>query len=177
MMKRICVDIDGCLCEYQFPQIVKSFFGVSIEKYAIYAYDLADVLGVSHLMIDTMFKEQVWGKPTFMPDALETLQEWVDKYTILIYSNRVKYMGRQGLSDWLLGYNIPYTWITEGKQEYDIHIDDSPAKLMSTNSKVKLLYSQSWNARCLDITDSLRRVHNWKEIRDIIEEEICGDTL
>jgi len=166
----LCIDLDGTLVSYDFPQIVKSFFGVSIEKYAIYAYDLADVLGVSHLMIDTMFKEQVWGKPTFMPDALETLQELDSKYTILIYSNRVKYMGRQGLSDWLLEYNIPYTWITEGKYEYDYHIDDSPAKLMSTNSKVKLLYNQSWNTRCLDITHSLQRVHSWKEIRRIVEE-------
>ena len=172
MMKRLCIDIDGCLCEYQFPQIVKSFFGVSIEKYAIFAYDLADVLGVSHLMIDTMFKEQVWGKPTFMPDALETLQAWYGKYEIGIFSNRVKYMSVEGLMNWLNKHNIPWDWIdAHGEEEvYDFHIDDSPAKLMSTNSKVKLLYNQSWNKRCLDITDSLRRVHSWKEIKDIVED-------
>ena len=171
-MKRICVDIDGCLCEYNFPQIVKSFFGVSIEKYAIYAYDLADVLGVSHLMIDTMFKEQVWGKPTFMPDALETLQEWRGKYWIAIYSNRPKYMGREGLRAWLGEHQIPCDWITEEKveYEYDFAIDDSPAKLQSVNSEVKLLYNQSWNERCLDITNSLRRVHSWREIRNIVED-------
>jgi len=169
MMKRLCIDLDGTLVSYDFPQIVKSFFGVSIEKYAIFAYDLADVLGVSHLMIDTMFKEQVWGKPTFMPDALETLWEWEGKYEIVIFSNRVKYMGGLGLVEWLHKHKIPFDSISEGEGVYDFAIDDSPAKLQSVNSKVRLLYDQVWNRKCLDITDSLRRVYNWLEIRKIVE--------
>ncbi len=163
---RICVDIDGVVCQYDFPKIVKNFFGVDLSAPAIFAYDLADVLGVAPIMINAMFNEQVYGKPNLMKGAVETLTDWKYKgYELVIFSNRTKYMGYENLVKWLVAYHIPFTGIDGGLGEYDFHIDDSPGKLMSTKSTFKLLYNQPWNERCLNITGELERVDNWIDIK------------
>ncbi len=169
-VKRICVDLDGVVCEYDFPKIVKNFFGVDISPMAIFAYDLADVLGVSPILINVMFQEQVYGKPNLIEGAVETLKEWKQEgYEINIFSNRIKYMGKDRLTQWLVENQIPFTDIDGGNGEYYAHIDDSPSKLKSTNSKLKLLYNQSWNKRCLNIEKDLIRVNNWQEIKSWIK--------
>ncbi len=163
---RICVDLDGVICEYDFPKIVKNFFGVDISAKTIYAYDLADVLGVAPALIDVMFEKQVFGEPNFINGAMEALREWKQKrYEIYIFSNRFKYMGGRGLVKWLGDYFIPWDCISAGRGNYDVHIDDRPAKLMATDSKLKLLYNQPWNEGCHNITGKLVRVYNWNEIR------------
>lgn len=166
LSKCICVDLDGVICEYDFPKIVKNFFGVDLSPTAIFAYDLADVLGVAPSLIEIMFKEQVFGKPYLIVGAVEILREWKTKgYELIIFSNRIKYMGNEGLARWLIEWQIPFSRIDGGQGSYDVHIDDSPGKLMATNSKLKLLYDQPWNKRCLNITRKLKRVYNWAEIR------------
>ncbi len=168
-MMRLLIDLDGVVVTYDFPKIVKDFFGVDLSTQAIFAYDLADVLGVAPAIIDTMFKEQVFGKPSFIYGALETLKEWQSKgYELIIFSNRVKYMGYERLMNWLIDWGIPFDKIDGGQEKYDFHIDDRPAKLMSTDSKVKLLYTQSWNVRCLNITGKLNRVNSWDEVKRIV---------
>lgn len=168
--ERICMDLDGCICEYDFPKIVKNFFGVDLSSQAIFAYDLADVLGVAPVLINTMFKEQVYGKPNLVEGAIETLKEWKLKgYELIIFSNRVKYMGYEGLTHWLIDWQIPFNDIDGGQGEYFIHIDDSPAKLMATDSKIKLLFDQPWNRRCHNITGELIRMKNWEGIRTYVQ--------
>ncbi len=167
--RRFCIDIDGVVCEYDFPKIVKSFFGVDLSSQMIFAYDLADVLGVAPILINTMFKEQVYGKPNLVEGAIDTLKEWKSKgYVLVIYSNRVKYMGYYGLAEWLVDWQIPFSGIDGGQGFYDVHIDDSPAKLMETDSNIKLLFDQPWNKRCHNITGKLKRVKSWQEIRDYV---------
>lgn len=169
MVKRILVDIDGVICEYDFPKIVKDFFGVDLISQSIFAYDLADVLGVAPALINTMFKEQVYGRPGFIDGSLDILNEWVKQgHRIDIYSNRVKYMGGTGLAEWLCKYEIPFYSLSDGSGRYDFHIDDSPSKLAATDSGIKLLYTQPWNKRCLDIKKQLTRVNSWSEIKDIV---------
>ena len=168
---RICIDIDGVICEYHFNSLVKNFFGVDLSSQVIFAYDLADVLGVAPVLIDTMFKEQVYGKPNFIEGAIDTLKEWKSKkYELAILSNRVKYMGEYGLGKWLRKWEIPHTYLTSGLIKYDVHIDDRPAKLMATDSRVKLLFDQPWNRGCLNITGVLERVHHWDEIREKLDK-------
>ena len=165
--KRLCLDLDGCICEYDFPKIAKNFFGVDLSAKMIFAYDLADVLGVSPVLINMMFKEQVYGKPNFVKGAIDTLEEWESKgYELIIFSNRIKYMGEERLLGWLTDWQIPFSKIDGGLGKYDIHIDDSPSKLMSTDSKIKLLFDRPWNERCHNITGELKRVYNWTEIRN-----------
>ena len=166
--KRLLLDIDGVIAEYDFPKIVKNFFGVDISPAMIFAYDLADVLGVAPHIINTMFQEQVYGKPNFILGAIETLKSWESKgYELIIYSNRVKYMGEFGLAKWLIEYKIPFSGIDGGLGSYDVHIDDSPSKLMTTDSTIKLLFTQQWNIRCHNITSKLLRVNNWQEVRNV----------
>ncbi len=168
-IKRICVDLDGVVCEYDFPKIVKKHFGVELKASEIYAYDLPDVLGVSQSDINSMFEKQVHGRPKLILGAIETLREWRGKgLDIVIFSNRIKYMGERGLTGWLIDYQIPFDEIDGGLGEYEAHIDDSPAKLMQTNSKLKLLYTQPWNERCLDITNRLIRVNNWEGVKHYV---------
>ena len=168
--KRLLCDLDGCIVTYDFTALVKNFFGVELSPKDIYAYDLADVLGVSPKEIDKMFKEQVYGKPNYIENALDTLNEWKTKgYEIIIFSNRVKYMGYEGLARWLIKWGIPFNGLDGGQGNYDVHIDDSPSKLMETDSKVKLLFNQPWNERCLNITGRLERVYNWNEIKDKVK--------
>lgn len=163
---KLLLDLDGVVIEYNFQKIVKDFFGVDLTKYQIYAYDLADVLGVAPMMINTMFKEQVFGKPNFVENSMEVLNELSPRYDIYIFSNRLKYMSYYELAMWLDEYDIPYDSIDEtGSGNYFAHIDDSPAKLMSTNSLVKLLFNQPWNKSCWNITNRLKRVDSWEQIR------------
>ena len=167
--KHILTDLDGVVCAYPFDKIVKNFFGVDLSPKDIYAYDLADVLGVSPKEIDKMFKEQVFGKPNFIEGSLDTLNEWKTKrYKIIIFSNRVKYMGYEGLARWLIKWEIPFNGIDSGAGSYDVHIDDSASKLMATDSKLKLLYDQPWNSRCRNITGKLVRVYDWQTIKSIV---------
>jgi uncharacterized HAD superfamily protein len=168
--RRICIDIDGCLCEYDFPSLVRNFFGVDLSPAAIFAYDLADVLGVSPALINTMFKAQVYGRPNLTVGAIDTLNEWrYNGYELVIFSNRVKYMGYDGLAQWLNKYQIPFSGIDGGQGKYDVHIDDSPAKLMSTDSEIKLLFDQPWNRKCHNITGKLIRMKNWEGIREYVQ--------
>jgi len=171
---RLLLDIDGTVCEYNFPLLIKNFFGVDISKYMIFAYDLADVLGVAPMLINAMFKDTVYGKPNFIEGALDTLKEWMDKgYELVIFSDRVKYMGELELVRWLIDNEIPFSGIDIlGRGIYDFHVDDSPSKLMSTDSRIKLLFGQPWNKGCRNITRQLRRVETWQEIRKIVDERV-----
>jgi 5'(3')-deoxyribonucleotidase len=158
--------LDGVVCEYDIPKLVKNFFGVDISKYIISAYDIADFLGVSSIAVNTMFKEQVFGKPNFIEGSIETLKEWESKgHELVIFSNRTKYMGYNRLAEWLMIWKVPFSGIDGGKGEYDIQIDDYPKKLRDTNSKLKLLFDQPWNRECKNIENALKRVYNWQDIK------------
>lgn len=77
-------------------------------------------------------------------------------------------MGYDGLARWLIDYGVPFSGINAGQGEYDYHIDDRPEKLCSTNSKIKLLFTQPWNLLCMNIENNLTRVNSWHEIREIV---------
>lgn len=167
----ICIDLDGVVVRYDFHRLAKQYFGVKLPEDEIFAYDLADVLGVSPDEINDMFKEQVWGKPKFIEGAVETMRGWLNKYVIGILSNRTKYMNIEGLIQWMEHYKIPFSFVVTKLKTYPFayHIDDSPSKLMKVNAENKILFNQPWNKRCLNIKNGMIRVNNWQEIREIIK--------
>jgi len=171
--KRILLDVDGCITTYNFPSLVKKCFGVDISGLVISAYDLADLLGVSNLAIDLMFRDTVWGKPTFQEGALETLKEWKQKgYELVIFSGRTRYMGEMGLVQWLEDNKIPFDGIDViGRSHYAVQIDDRPSKLKNTDSKLKLLYDQPWNRSCANVEKDLIRVYNWRDIKERVNTQ------
>ena len=75
-------------------------------------------------------------------------------------------MGENGLAHWLIDYEIPFTSIGNGRQYYDVHIDDRPSKLMDTDSKLKLLFNQPWNKNCFNLEEKLERVYSWNDIKE-----------
>ena len=166
---RILLDLDGVVVKYPFQKMVKKHFNVDLDKCTIFAYDLADVLGVAPVLINTMFKDQIEGKPEFIEGALDVLNSWKDKHEIVIFTNRLKYISHEKLSEWMDKYKIPYHGISfTGQEGYHFHIDDSPAKLASTNSSIKLLFSQTWNVKCHDIMKQFKRVNSWSEIKELV---------
>ena len=167
--KRILIDVDGVIVQYDFADLVWKYFHVKINPEHIFAYNLADVLGVPSKSINEMFHDQVWGRPEFIKGAIETLEKWKSKYEVVIYSNRVNYMGYDGLARWLIDYGVPFSGINGGQGSYDFHIDDRPEKLCDTKSGVKLLFTQPWNIQCLNIESRLTRVNDWQEIKGIVK--------
>ncbi len=169
-----CIDLDGCVVSYKFSDLVKKYFNVDIKEEDIYAHDLPDTLGVSSKEVDFMFHEQVWGKPNLIEGAIPVLKAWWSKgHHLIIYSNRVKYMGIDGLERWLRQYEIPFSDIvTENTFMYDFAIDDRPRKLEDIDSKERILFNQPWNRKCWNIKGNLTRVFNWQEIEDIVKERI-----
>ena len=166
--RRICLSLDGIVCEYDSPKMVKNFFGIDIPSEELFGYDLADVLGVTPTLINTMWEKQIYDKPNFIRGAIETLKEWgFQKYELVIYSKRIEYMGYDGFTLWLRDCRIPFNRINNGRGQCDIQIDDSPSRLMEADSKFKLLFDQPWNGKCLNITGKLKRVYTWGGIRNV----------
>ena len=165
---RICLDLDGVVCVYDFPRMIKEDFGIDIRSEDIYTYDIDDILGVTKEAVIAMFMKRVYDPAICEPGALNTLNEWIAKgYEIFIYSNRINLIGTTALLLWLNDNDIPFTSLTRGlKNEYDLHIDDRPPKLAATNSRYKMLYHRPWNDKCLDIKNQFRVVYNWKEIKE-----------
>ena len=179
----ILCDVDGCICSYPFPKIIKKYFGVSIPTKAIFAYSLEDCLGVSSAVVGVMFKVEAMQAPVFIKGALDALKQLrAEGHLIFIYTNRVRFMTDGELVDWLQLYGIPFDCLYKGQERvFDFHVDDSPAKLMGTNGLVKrkLLFDQPWNKGCLNITGKLERVKSWKAVlRKIHDDESrrCRDS-
>ena len=173
---RICLDLDGVVCEYDFPRMIKEDFGIDIRTEDIYTYDIDDILGVTKEAVKAMFKKRVYDPARCEPDARDTMEEWIERgYKILVYSSRSSLMGSVTLELWIDENHIPCTHLTTGQGEYDIHIDDRPSKLAATDSRHKLLYNRPWNRGCWDIKHQFRRVYDWKEIKErvhaLLEEE------
>jgi len=175
-MKNLLVDIDGTICQYDFPKLLKKYFGVAIPNSGIFTYSLEDSLGVPPKMIEDMFAKEVYEEPNMIPGARSALKGFIDKgYNILILSNRLSWMTADELSDWLDDWGILYTDVLgngELPSYVHAHIDDSPLKLLRVDEetivKHRILFTCPWNKQCLDILGKFERARNWAEVRRII---------
>ena len=121
-----------------------------------------------------MFREESHKAPTFIPGALQTLQGLAhDGHHITIWSNRVKYLGAEGLEKWLGVHGIPHADMmhTTPKCHWHVHINDCPAKLaeMRGATDLKILFSQRWNTKCNDVLRQFTRVINWAQVRSELD--------
>ena len=174
-MMNLLIDIDGCICTYDFPRITKEIFGVAVPNDGIWTYDLETSLGVATEDVTKMFVSQLYVPPNFQTGAMETLRHFMDKGDMIcVFTNRLAFMLEQQLHEWLTKYEIPTHAIVKTPLNgvYDFHIDDSPRKMMNVDKHTlnKLLFNNPWNSHCLNITGKLQRVHSWAEIRKVIDK-------
>lgn len=177
MTQTILMDLDGTICQYDFPKLLEKYFHCSIPNGDIYAYALEDVLGVTPAEIAKMFKVEVYNRPCLIEGAISTINSFISKdYQVGIYSNRIHYMSMVELEDWMEAYGIPYSYVATKDDLPDYvyaHVDDNPSKLMEltelTKVKYSILLNQPWNNKCLNITGKLQRAMNWQEVRNIID--------
>uniref|UniRef100_A0A6M3L955 5' nucleotidase n=1 Tax=viral metagenome TaxID=1070528 RepID=A0A6M3L955_9ZZZZ len=178
MTRNIICDIDGVICKYDFPKLIKKYFGVMIPNKGIFTYSLEDALGVPPKAVNNMFAREVFNPPNLVKGVVDNLNYFIDKdYAVLIYTNRLHFMTQGELGDWLETWGIPYTDIINGGElptYVHAHIDDSPRKLLQvdedTTVKHRILFSNPWNRGCLDILGKFERAKTWGEIRRIIDE-------
>ena len=176
-MRNLLIDIDGVICQYDFPRLTKQYFGIEIPNEGIYTYSLEDALGVSSKAISDMFAQEVFGKPNFVTDAVKYLKYFLDNgYAVNIYSNRLCWMTQEELGDWLDKWGVPYTDVTNGgglPSYIHGYVDDCPSKLLGideqTTVKHLILFSNPWNTHCLDILNKFTRAKSWLEIRRILD--------
>lgn len=175
-MKNLIVDIDGCICRYDFPKLLNKYFGVAIPNSGIFTYSLEDSLGVPPKMVEDMFAAEVYNEPNMIPGARSALKGFISRgYDVLILSNRLHWMTVDELGDWLDTWCILYTDVIgdgELPSYVHAHIDDSPHKLLCVDEKTKvkhrILFTCPWNEQCLDILGKFERADNWKEVRRLV---------
>jgi hypothetical protein len=178
MKKTLIIDIDGVVCQYDFPNILKKHFGISVPNDWICHYSIEDSLGIPTDEVHEMFEKEVYSAPNIILGAVEALKRFIIKdYYVDIFSNRLSFMVVGELEDWLNQYGIPFsqvlTW--EDLPSYaHAAIDDSPSKLLKIDKEVSLgkmiLFLQPWNQSCHDILNKFRWVENWKQV----VEEVNG---
>jgi len=172
-MSTVIVDIDGVVCQYDFPKMLKKHFGVSVDNKLIHSYSIEDCLGLPGDLVSKMWEEEAYNKPNFIPGALQALKKLHSQHLVFIYSNRAKIIGDYALYQWLKENKIPFEDLYSREHAYSrpryvYHVDDSPQKLMDTGAENKLLFDQPWNRGCKNILGELKRVKSWKEVLEVI---------
>ncbi len=178
MGRNLIVDVDGCIAQYDFPAILKKYFGVTLTNKDIYAYSLEDCLGTSSAAIEDIFIKECFAPPNFIPGAINTLKYLMARDDeIYILTNRLHFMSETEFEEWAEKYGIPYTAILNGRLPEYAHaqVDDHAVKLMNTQQlttvKHSILFNAPWNRRCLNVTGQLERAKNWGQVKEIIDEK------
>lgn len=174
----IIIDIDGCICNYDFPTLIKKYFGVEVPNKAVLFYSLEDCLGLPPSAVTEMFREEVHAPPNFVPGAIKVMTDLLDDgHNISLFTNRIMFTSTYELENWLDKYEIPYTNIVlpESLPSYaHAMIDDSPRKLLMadqiTRIKHLLLFDNPWNRKCLDVLHKFERVKTWGRVKRAIYE-------
>jgi len=173
----LLIDIDGVVAEYNIPQRIKEVTGANITLEDIWSHELVECLGLPEKTWCTIFENINKEPANIVHGARETLSYLVNKgHKIYIYTNRAFRYDPVDVEKWLYINKIPHYKLMTIKdvteyQEFHVHIDDSPNKLLSCPwfAHQKLLYTRPWNIQCKNILNLMYRVNNWKEIRRYID--------
>lgn len=172
MSKNLIVDVDGVIAEFDFPNLLGQYMGVRLPTAKVNTFDLSNLLGVSKVAIKEMFEAEVFNHQQIVIGASYYLRSFMQKgFDILIFSDRLQWMTKEELGDWLEEQGVPFSEVIDRDSLPSFavaHIDDRPAKLMEVWETIKvnklLLFDRPWNRRCMNITGRLTRVKNWKQI-------------
>ena len=170
---KIGVDIDGTIADYNLTATTKKHLGREEANDVFICFSESAILKGPGEELLAVFQKYARQKAILIDGAVESIRRLRDKgHNIIIYSNRLLFMDKAELEDWLRDNKIPFTavWAKRNPPQLDYHVDDNPAKLVNLGdgTRNKLLFDQPWNRRCLDVAN-IRRVYNWKEVEEIID--------
>lgn len=178
MDRNLIVDVDGVIAQYNFPRMMKKWFGVSVKNEDIWCYSLEDALGLDPFLVEEMWVAEADEPAIFIPGAIKSLEELrLAGYKILIRSQRAKIMGAERLEGWLEENKIPFDQVLATPLDMPDYahaaIDDRPSKLSLLNELVKvktlILFDQPWNRQCLNIHGRFYRVKTWAQVKSVLK--------
>lgn len=185
-MKRlnICIDIDATLTEpYYWLDICNEYFNKNIKPYEITQYSIYKVMGVSReeyfdfynkykLKIHTEEKVRKDGKAIvnriskynnifFVTAREKSLELFTEAYLTL---NKVNFDGL-----YVLGSHYKVDKARE--LNCDIFIEDNPNNAIElSEASFKVLLMDTYYNREIKENEFIKRVYNWNQIYDFIEE-------
>lgn len=170
---RIGIDIDGTIADYNPSITQKRHVGKEVGDELFICYTELATSGVPPKEVYASFQEYAHQPAKLIPDSKEVMQQLIDEgHDVVIYTNRLIFMNKTELEEWLHRNDIPFSevWAEAELPAFDYHLDDNPAKLVNLGelTKHKLLLDQPWNRNCVDDSADVRRVYNWKEFASII---------
>ena len=180
-------DIDGVIADFSqaLLETIMKNYGLALKKTDIYCFDLNVVLGITRsegkqLIIEVLQKDlplNVGAKET-----LERLSQ--EDHNIYLLTSRYDIL-RDVTQSWLKEKGVPYTQLhllNEGKKylakvdPLDLIVEDSLEEALGWTQKVKnvLVYDQPWN-KTLNVKNLTKRVYNWDEIYDEVQQLKAGN--
>jgi 5'-nucleotidase len=185
MKKRIMIDLDDVICNKGYLYLVNKFLNTNYEVDNFKNYYIQDVIPKERIeeWNDFFAKNNMYDKAEFIDTAQESIRKLSEKYEIFIVSayfikdNPI--VSGKVLKDkfeWL-STNLPFisslNFVFANNKEIidcDIKIDDKLSNL-DGHGEVKLLFDAYHNKNITDEelkSKNVQRVHNWKEIEDIL---------
>lgn len=186
-MKTIMVDMDDVITHGNFTKILENFLGYKPDYNSLQGYYIQDLLGDKKTEFFEMFKDMnLYENAELLPDCYEVLKKLSTQYKIYICTDYiwreiVEHAGNnlKNKYEWLykkLDFINPRNLIFAADKSVincDIKIDDKLDNL--TGASTKLLFTAYHNKEISNKElekESIIRVNNWKEIKDILLNNI-----
>lgn len=186
-MKTIMVDMDDVLTNGNFSKILEDYLGFKQDYDNIKNYYIQDILGDKKDDFFNKFKDMnVYENATLLPDCYDTLKELSQNYKIYICTDYIwreiiEYAGNNLKNKYnflheKLDFIEPRNYIFTADKSIvncDIKIDDKVNNI--DGASIKLLFT-AWHNKELSNEqlekENIVRVNNWKEIGEILLNEI-----
>lgn len=190
MKKKLLIDLDYVICYPGFLTILNKFLGTNYKEEDFTDYIVDDIIGPQERkeeFYDFYLKHNGYDDAILMDNVKEVLQKLTEKYDIYIctacvmfgielrsgklYMDKFNYLIKE------FPFLDPRKFIfTNSKNlfEADVQIDDRIHNLQG-NVKLKLLYDAYHNQDIDEETlnkSNIRRVKGWKEIENILLNEV-----
>jgi uncharacterized HAD superfamily protein len=174
-------DIDGVIANFTQPllDVIKENYGLNLKISDIYTFNLNIVLGITKNEGTTLIHQTLKKDLPLIFGAKETLEKLSRQgHHIYLLTGRYEFL-RDITQSWLKEKGIPYTqlhMLNMGEkylaniQQMDLIVEDSLEDALEWCQRVKtvLIFDQPWN-RTLNVRSLTRRVYNWNQIYQVIQ--------